>query len=447
MNIHTQDTDLDSDALNIFEGLFDKYDNCFLLETLEDKYQPNTSGQSYIGVNPVNVFKAEKGTLYKDTVALPASNPYEGLRGVMNTQDDLMPGYFGGLVGFFGHESIQYIEDSLNFSYERLFPDFMYGLYTDGLICSPDKPTVYFCQDDNRLDTYRPTQQTSKEKLSIKYKQTSKDAIAYNAMVEKAHADILDGRVFQVVLANKFEYEFNGDILQLYRELRSINPSPFMFCIKFGDIITIGASPELLVHTNSDNKIYLEALAGTIGRGSTDAEDKELANQLLADEKELAEHSMLVDLARNDAGRISKIGSVEIADLMFIKKLSHVQHITSMISGTLNEGSTAFDALATSFTAGTLSGAPKIEAIKLISESEATERGPYGGTIGYFGFNGESVQAVNIRSLSCIGNKLFIHSGSGIVYDSTPEREAAEISVKKAAMDKAMGPFMQATQS
>jgi anthranilate synthase component 1 len=264
----------------------------------------------------------------------------------------------------------------------------------------------------------------------------------YESMIDKARADIQSGRVFQVVLANKYEYGFSGDLLHLYKELRRINPSPFMFFMKFGDIITLGASPELLMHASPDGGVYLEALAGTIRRGKTDDQDAELARKLLADEKEVAEHSMLVDLARNDLGRISQIGSVQIDELMYIKKLSHVQHISSIVSGKLASGHDAFDALAASFPAGTLSGAPKIEAIKMIKEMEGYERGPYGGTIGYFSYNGDGVHAVNIRSVSAVQGKLFLHSGSGIVYDSRPERELQEISEKKAAMDRAMKPFL-----
>jgi anthranilate synthase component 1 len=262
-------------------------------------------------------------------------------------------------------------------------------------------------------------------------------------MIDKARDDIQNGRVFQVVLANKYDYRFTGDLIDLYHELRRINPSPFMFFIKFGDTITLGASPELLAHTKPSGAVYLEALAGTIRRGKTPEEDAELAARLLADEKEVAEHSMLVDLARNDVGRISRIGSVKLDDLMYIKKLSHVQHISSIVSGRLADGRDAFDSLAASFPAGTLSGAPKIEAIKMIGELEGYERGPYGGTIGYFSYNGDSMHAVNIRSVSAVGDKLVLHSGSGIVYDSKAEREFREISEKKAAMDRAMRPFMK----
>ncbi len=208
-------------------------------------------------------------------------------------------------------------------------------------------------------------------------------------------------------------------------------------------MITMGASPELLVNTNLDKRMFLEALAGTITRGKTLHEDEKLAQQLLSDEKEIAEHSMLVDLARNDVGRICKVGSVNVENLMYIKKLSHVQHISSIVSGIMSDEYDSFDALSASFPAGTLSGAPKIEAIKMIAELEGYERGPYGGTVGYFSYNGTSEHAVNIRSVSAKGNRLSLHSGSGIVYDSVALHELREIDAKKAAMEKAMKAYMK----
>jgi len=264
----------------------------------------------------------------------------------------------------------------------------------------------------------------------------------YAGMVARARRDIENGRVFQVVLANRYEYRFVGDLLALYRQLRRINPSPFMFFLKFGDRVTLGASPELLSHTLPSGRTYIEALAGTSRRGQTAAEDVNLAKALLTDEKERAEHNMLVDLVRNDVGRVSRIGSVKLDRLMYIKKLSHVQHICSLVSGQLAPGCDAFDALAAAFPAGTLVGAPKIEAAKMIVELEGYERGPFGGTVGYFSYNGDSMQAVNIRSVQAAGNKLYLHSGSGIVYDSQPESEYQEIQAKKLAMDRAMAPFL-----
>jgi anthranilate synthase component 1 len=442
MKIKTLDTDLSSDPLDVFEQLSGNHEYCFLLETLADKDQPQTSGQSYIGVAPEHCFAAKQGKFLLDAKEQKTdNNPLDALSKQIEFNNQLPPGYIGGLVGYFSHEAIHYIEPSLSFSYPREFYDFEFGLYNDGLIFRRGKSPEYFYQGDNRLDLYKAKAPGS-EKLRIDFIGSAQDASRHAHMVDKARDDIQNGRVFQVVLANRYEYKFAGDLVQLYKELRRINQSPFMFFMKFGNIITLGASPELLVHTSPGGQVYLEALAGTIRRGATEAEDESLADEMLHDEKEVAEHNMLVDLARNDIGRVSAIGSVKIDDLMYIKKLSHVQHLSSIVSGQLEAGRDAFDALAAAFPAGTLSGAPKIEAIKMINELEGYERGPYGGTIGYFSYNGDSVHAVNIRSVSAVANKLLLNSGSGIVYDSKPSREYQEISEKKAAMDRAMGPFL-----
>ena len=446
MKFHTQPTGLEQDPLAVFERLAGQHDYCFLLETQADKYQPQTTSQSYIGVAPARRFAAKAGEFYLDGRPQTAGNPYEALRQQIAFKPVDAKGYVGGLVGYFSHEGIHYIEPGLTFDYPRDFFDFEFGLYNDGLIFRPGQAPEYFYYDQPRPELYEgpPAQAGS---LAIGFTGAAKTSNQYEHMVSRAREDILNGRVFQVVLANRYDYGFRGELLELYKELRQINPSPFMFFMKFGDIVTLGASPELLVHTDTQGGVYLEALAGTIQRGQTPQADAELAAKLLGDEKEVAEHSMLVDLARNDVGRVSQIGSVRIDDLMYIKKLSHVQHISSIVSGRLKPGRDAFDALAASFPAGTLSGAPKIEAIKMISEMEGYERGPYGGTIGYISYNGDSVHAVNIRSVSAAGSKLFLHSGAGIVYDSQPEREFREISDKKAAMDKAMRPFMKEAAS
>jgi anthranilate synthase component 1 len=446
MKLQTKTTDLSQDPLTVFGQLAGDNEYCFLLETLADKYQPQTSGQSYIGVAPEHHFAAKGGKFYTDGIGQAAANPYDSLKQQIKFDDQLPAGYIGGLVGYFSHEAIHYMEPSLEFPYPRQFFDFEFARYNDGLVFRRGQAPEYFYYDNDRSDLYKGAK-TDQAKLSINFVGAAKDTRQYGKMIDKARDDIQNGRVFQVVLANQYEYGFSGDLLELYRELRRINQSPFMFFMKFGNIITLGASPELLVHTSPERRVYLEALAGTIRRGKNDTEDAELAQELLADEKEVAEHSMLVDLARNDVGRVSQIGSVQVDDLMYIKKLSHVQHISSIVSGQLADGRDAFDALAASFPAGTLSGAPKIEAIKMITELEGYERGPYGGTIGYFSHNGDSVHAVNIRSVSAIGDKLFLHSGSGIVYDSQVEREGQEIREKKAAMDRAMKPFLTGEES
>jgi anthranilate synthase component 1 len=445
MNLKTKPIDLSSDPVEVFERLVSTHECCFLLETLAEAGQSRTSGQSYIGVAPEHHFAARNGRFYADGDEEPADNPYRALSSKIDFDRKLPAHYVGGLVGYFSHEAIRYMEPSVKLDYPRTFADFEFGQYDDGLVFRRGAAPGYFHYGPDRSGLYQAVAPAERSAgLEIDFTGASKSESQYRAMVDQARQDIQNGRVFQVVLANKYEYRFSGALIDLYKQLRLVNPSAFMFFMKFGDVITMGASPELLVHSDPAGRTSIEALAGTIKRGKTPAEDAALARELLSDPKEIAEHNMLVDLARNDVGRVSQIGSVKIDDLMYIKQLSHVQHICSLVSGRLERGRTAFDALAAAFPAGTLVGAPKIEAAKMITELEGYERGPYGGTVGYFGYNGDSMHAVNIRSLNAIGNKLFLHTGSGIVYDSQAGREYREISDKKVAMDQAMAPFLKA---
>jgi anthranilate synthase component 1 len=440
--VRTKQTGFSREPAEVFSRLVGDHDYCFLLETLADENQPQTSGQSYIGVAPKHHFAAQNGRFYADGHEEATDNPYNALRSRISFDKQLPTHYNGGLVGYFSHEAIRYQEPTLDFPYPRDFFDFQFGEYEDGLIFKDGRQPEYFYYREDRQKLYGGTG-TNIPALSIDYVGAAKSQSEYRGMVERAREDIQSGRVFQVILANKYEYRFGGDLFELYKELRRINPSPFMFFLKFGNIVTMGASPELLARTTPGRRMYLEALAGTIKRGKTPEEDAALARALLQDEKEIAEHNMLVDLYRNDAGRVSRIGSVKIDNLKYIKKLSHVQHICSLISGELAEGEDAFSALAAAFPAGTLVGAPKIEAAKMIIELEGYERGSFGGTIGYFGYNGDSMHAVNIRAVNAVGDKLLLHTGSGIVYDSHPDSEYREISGKKTAMDLAMKAFLQ----
>lgn len=443
MKYRSKVLDINNDPVSVFENVVKSSKYCFLLETLADKYQPMTSKQSYIGCNPINLYSCKDNSFSINNNKQTAIDSYQHLRKQFNEQGNERGGYVGGLVGYFSHESIQQFEPTIKFNYPREYDDFEFAEYDDGIIFNPNtKPEYFFYKGDKSSGYLNGIQNTSKD-LQIRYKSADKDVTQYMEMIKDAKKAITNGRVFQVVLANKYEYEFEGELFELYKELRQVNPSPFMFYLKFDKTITFGASPELLVNTSMNNQMYLEALAGTIKRGNTADEDSEFAQKLLDDEKEIAEHSMLVDLARNDVGRICKIGSVKVDKLMYIKKLSHVQHISSIVSGKMLDQYDAFDALRASFPAGTLSGAPKIEAIKMIGELEGSERGPYGGTVGYFSYNGTSEHAVNIRSVSAKGNMLTLHSGSGIVYDSVALHELREINAKKAAMEKAMGRFTE----
>jgi anthranilate synthase component 1 len=255
--------------------------------------------------------------------------------------------------------------------------------------------------------------------------------------VRKAKEYIVSGDVIQVVLSQRFSGDIKGEDFSLYRRLRSINPSPYMFYLNFGGIKFIGASPEILVRL-TDGKIELRPIAGTRPRGATDEEDLAMEKDLMADPKERAEHIMLVDLGRNDAGRVAAPGSVNVPRLMEVERYSHVMHIVSRVEGILRQDKDCFDLFMSAFPAGTVSGAPKIRAMEIISELEPDQRGPYAGAVGYFGFSGNMDFCITIRTITIINNRLSIQAGAGIVADSSPEEEYRETLRKARAMFKAI---------
>lgn len=259
----------------------------------------------------------------------------------------------------------------------------------------------------------------------------------YCDMVLKAKEYIYEGDIFQVVLSNRIEADISGSLFDTYRVLRTTNPSPYMFYFASDDIEIAGASPETLVKL-TDNKLYTFPLAGTRPRGKTEAEDLELEKELLADEKELAEHNMLVDLGRNDIGRISEIGSVSVDKYLSVEKFSHVMHIGSTVSGTLRSDLDSLSAIDSILPAGTLSGAPKIRACEIINELEDNKRGIYGGAIGYVDLSGNIDTCISIRIAFARNNKVFIRSGAGIVADSVPDNEFDESLNKAAAVINAL---------
>lgn len=256
-------------------------------------------------------------------------------------------------------------------------------------------------------------------------------------MVDKAKNYIYEGDIFQVVLSNRIEAEISGSLFDTYRVLRTTNPSPYMFYFSSDDIEIAGASPETLVKLD-DNKLYTFPLAGTRPRGKTDDEDLKLEKDLLSDEKELAEHNMLVDLGRNDIGRISEIGSVKVEKYLSIERFSHVMHIGSTVTGTLRDDLDSLAAIDSILPAGTLSGAPKIRACEIINELEDNKRGIYGGAIGYVDLSGNIDTCISIRIAFARNNKVFIRSGAGIVADSVPDKEFEECLNKAAAVIDAL---------
>ena len=259
----------------------------------------------------------------------------------------------------------------------------------------------------------------------------------FEEAVRRAKRHIVAGDVIQVVLSQRFSGKVNGDGFTIYRNLRSINPAPYLFYLNFGEVKLIGSSPEILVRL-VDRRIELRPIAGTRQRGKTPAEDVDLERELVSDPKERAEHVMLVDLGRNDVGKAAMPGSVSVPRLMYVERCSHVMHIVSTVQGLLKTDMDAFDLFMATFPAGTVTGAPKIRAMEIIGELESTQRGPYAGAVGYFGFDGNMDFCITIRTIAIIGQWLSVQAGAGIVADSVPEKEYEETLRKAAAMFKAV---------
>jgi anthranilate synthase component 1 len=259
----------------------------------------------------------------------------------------------------------------------------------------------------------------------------------FKSAVDRARQYIIDGDIMQVVLSQRLTIPYHARPLDLYRALRSLNPSPYMYYLDLGDHHVVGSSPEILVHLE-DNQITVRPIAGTRPRGRDETTDRALEQDLLADPKELAEHLMLIDLGRNDVGRVSKTGTVELTEKMIVERYSHVMHIVSNVTGQLQEGMNAMDVLRATFPAGTVSGAPKIRAMEIINELEPVKRGIYSGAVGYLSWNGNMDTAIAIRTAVIKDNQLSIQAGAGIVYDSVPENEWAETMNKARAVFRAV---------
>jgi anthranilate synthase component I len=433
----------------LFGRIERQFETCFLLESLGE--QGYDSRYSVIGFDPEIDFTGTAGKVIctfdggSETVA--TANPYQYLRDYL-PQDVLTRHYAGGLVGYLGYDAANFFEPTLQLKPHADFPAYQMGLYTDGLI--HDKMTgettyFYFLHDrrdkiEKALAEPRPAE-TTRAKLIAQSKTREQHA----AMVEAAKHEIIAGNTFQVQIGFSETYDVAGDWLNIYSSLRSINPSPHMFFMKFSAgrkaCRLVGASPELL-YRQRQGEMESFPLAGTTRRGKTPEEDQELVRALLSDPKEIAEHNMLVDLHRNDLGRVARYGSVKVRRIFDIKKFSHVQHISSEVVGLLAHQEDMFSALAASFPAGTLSGAPKIESMKIIERIEQEPRGPYGGAIGHFGFNGDSTFAIPIRTIFGAGDKAFVRASGGVVYDSTADGEYQEIQNKMAAVKKALAEYL-----
>ena len=442
---------------------------CFLLESAENI--DNWGRYSFIGCNPTAVFTLNgKSSVLKfsDSSEIRSASE-EGLGPLAPLREYVaarrcadipgLPRFFGGAVGYFGYECVGLFERLPEPKGERVWDDARFALYDDIVVFDNLRHTAKLvaCAHIDRFaspgaayedavsrverlsQTFRsPRVPVPESGGAAKIRLSSnmpRDAFA--DMVEKAKDYIKSGEIIQAVPSQKFSADAQVEPLAAYRALRLINPSPYMFCLKTPDGSLVGSSPETLLRFG-DGRAEVRPIAGTRRRGRDENEDMRLADDLLSNEKERAEHLMLVDLGRNDLSRFCRAGSVQVGDFMKIERYSHVMHLVSDVSGIVADGADAFDALAAAFPAGTLSGAPKIRAMEIINELEPERRGPYGGAVGYIGFGGNMDLAITIRTLQIRGGRVSVQAGAGIVYDSDPDAEYEETRMKARAAARAL---------
>lgn len=448
--------------------------HCYMLESIEDK--DKWGRYTFLGFDPLLEFTCQDGEVnikgdfssYKhsdlnksDIFTTTTNNPRKYIKQIIEENKtprlkDLPP-FTGGLVGYFAYDYIKYSEPSLNLDAENQdgFKDVDLMLFDKVIVFDNFKQKIIIIiniQTENIDENYENAAIELKNIVkiikhgkpakikSLKLKSDFKPSFSkeeYCNIVEKAKNYIKEGEIFQVVPSNRIEADIEGSLFDTYRVLRTTNPSPYMFYFSSEDIEIAGASPETLVKLQ-DNKIYTFPLAGTRARGKTEEEDQKLEKELLNDEKELAEHNMLVDLGRNDIGKISEIGSVKVNKYLSVEKFSHVMHIGSTVEGILRSDLDPLSAIDSILPAGTLSGAPKIRACEIINELENNKRGIYGGAIGYVDLSGNLDTCIAIRIAFARNNKVFIRSGGGVVADSIPENEHQETLNKASAVINAL---------
>lgn len=443
-------------------------ENTFLLESVEGGTQ--VGRYSFLGRDPSVIFEArgQRVTIRRGSqvTKIETTNPLAELKNLTQefvpVSDPTLPPFAGGAVGYIAYDAVRQLENLPETNPDDLgLPDMLF-MFTDTIVA--------FDNVSHKLTVMHNLQARPGDNLDLLYDQAAgvlqqiladlrnplaeaqgqngqmeaEDSFNSNiekedflAAVEACKSYIKKGDIIQAVLSQRLDTEFEGDAFSLYRALRIVNPSPYMFYLHFAGVKLVGASPEIHVRSY-DGKVTIRPIAGTRPRGENVEQDLKLEKELLADEKERAEHLMLVDLARNDIGRVCRYGSVKVTEFMVVERYSHVMHIVSDVEGTLEEGKDAFDLIAATFPAGTVSGAPKIRAMEIVEELEPTRRGPYAGLVGYFSFNGNFDSCITIRTMLVKGNKVYVQAGAGIVADSVPEREYAETLNKAKALFRAI---------
>lgn len=430
---------LPGSQFEIYSKLEQNYSHTFLFESLTGPEE--LAETSIIGFDPqiiVQGFEDKIILRYRDgtTKTIQTKDPISELKNLIGHTEDTSFRYLGGAVGIINYDAVKLYEN-IPIKNDKAEPLMEFGIYQDGILYdNKTKRSLYFYYDENRIDKIKLSERNF-GKINLFEITTNMDEKEFEDIVLKAKKYIHDGDIFQVVLSKRFSFSASGDYLRVYKELRALNPSPYLYHMKFGEKIFIGCSPEMLVRVTG-KEVETFPIAGT--RKITDDEEKneQLKQELLSDEKELAEHTMLVDLGRNDVGRVCKYGSVHVTELMQIKRFSHVQHIVTHVVGTLDDKHDMFSAFEAVFPAGTVTGAPKIRAMEIINELEPDVRSQYAGAVGYFSNNGCCDFAIAIRSIFFDGNYGFLQSGAGIVSDSTPQGEFKETEHKAGAMIEAL---------
>ncbi len=440
----------------------------FLLESVEggEKW----GRYSFIGIGPCIIFRSrgrfvEIKRLGRTIFEGPVDDPLEKLREFMGryrpVEVEGLPRFFGGAVGYIGYDMVRFMERLPEKDGDDPMAYDMYFVIAHTIVIFDNvkntiKVTVnVFLEDDTdtaaayreaahqvdtikgRLDRPLDVDVSPRERPEPPSPVSLTTRDDFLKTVARGKQYIESGDVIQVVLSRRLMVRSTADPFDLYRALRTINPSPYLFYLKFDAVTLVGSSPEVLVRLDGQ-KVEIRPIAGTRPRGKNPAEDIRLARELLADPKERAEHIMLVDLGRNDLGRVSEYGSVTVTELMRVEKYSHVMHIVSDIEGKLVAGKDAFDVLRAAFPAGTLTGAPKIRAMEIIDELEPHRRGLYGGSVGYLGFSGNMDMCITIRTMVVRDGAVYVQTGAGIVYDSDPDREYQETTDKAKGMMRAI---------
>lgn len=430
--------ELKGTQFEIYRRIAARYSHAFLFESLSG---PDVLAEtSIIGFDPDATAVGYQDRLvitHRDGTVktIKTDNPITALRAVIGKHDEQKYRYMGGAVGIIEYEAAGLWESRL--AQDTDMPLMEFGIYSDGILFDNKENKPYYFHTDKNRSSQLIFDEPEQEPFSYTEIRAEPDEAEYGAMIKKAKAHIYDGDIFQAVLSRRFSFEFSGEPMRVYEKLRNLNPSPYLYHMKMGDRSVMGASPEMLIRVTG-NQVETFPIAGTRPTTVNLKRNAYLGDEMTHDKKEVAEHVMLVDLGRNDIGRVCALGTVDVKSLMAVKQFSHVQHMVTHVTGRLAKEYDSFDAFGAVFPAGTVTGAPKVRAMEIISDIERKRRGGYAGAVGYFSSNGCCDFAIAIRSMFLERGAGYVQSGAGIVADSVASREFQETEHKAGALIAAL---------